>query len=193
MARNQGGKHKHLKKGGFQNSRALQIRQASEIYAQVEKPLGNSFIKCKIVGKNEMIVAKIRGKLQKRTWINAGNIVLVQKSEDFGNDSHGWIIHLYWPDEVRELKKMGELPLDLEVVEKVENDKTGLEIAFNKDQDGEVEEVKQAPKIGMDQLMPGSDSEDYEENSQRKEDSDSSGEEQEESESEEEKDELADI
>jgi hypothetical protein len=31
------------------------------------------------------------------------------------------------------LKKLGELPLDLEVVEKVENEKTGLEIAFNKD------------------------------------------------------------
>ena len=57
----------------------------------------------------------------------------VAKSDEFSSDAHGWIIHLYWPDEVRELKKLGELPLDLEVVEKVENDKTGLEIAFNKD------------------------------------------------------------
>ncbi len=169
MARNQGGKHKHLKKGGFQNARPLQKREATEIYAQVEKPLGNSFIKCKVIGKNEFIVAKIRGKLQKRTWINTGNIVLVQKSEDFGNDSHGWIIHLYWPEEVRELKKIGELPLDLEVVEKVENEKTGLEIAFNKGDEDEEEEVKQAPKMRMEELMPDSDSDDYDEDrSQRK-------------------------
>ena len=38
-------------------------------------------------------------------------------------------------EEVRELKKLGELPMDLEVVEKVENEKSGLEIAFNKDKD----------------------------------------------------------
>lgn len=63
MARNTGGKHKHLKKGGFQNSRALQKREASEIYAQVEKALGNSFVKCKVIGKNNIVVAKIRGKL----------------------------------------------------------------------------------------------------------------------------------
>lgn len=113
-----------------------------------------------MVGKNESLVAKIRGKLQKRTWINPGNIVLVEKSADFGSSSHGWIVYLYWPDEVRELKKIGELPIDLEVVEKKDNEKEDLEIAFNKDQEGDEEEVKQAPKMRMEELMPESDSDD---------------------------------
>lgn len=52
--------------------------------------------------------------------------------------------------------------MDLEVVEKVENDKSGLEIAFNKDQDNDQEEIKQAPKMRMEELMPDSDSDDDE-------------------------------
>ena len=50
----------------------------------------------------------IRGKMRKKVWITAGDIVLVAK-RDF-QDEKVDIIHKYTADEARNLKQYGELP-----------------------------------------------------------------------------------
>jgi translation initiation factor 1A len=50
----------------------------------------------------------IRGKMRKKVWITAGDIVLVGK-RDF-QDEKVDIIHKYTADEARNLKQYGELP-----------------------------------------------------------------------------------
>ena len=50
----------------------------------------------------------IRGKMRKKVWITAGDIVLVGK-RDF-QDEKVDIIHKYSADEARNLKQYGELP-----------------------------------------------------------------------------------
>jgi len=50
----------------------------------------------------------IRGKMRKKVWITAGDIVLVAK-RDF-QDEKVDIVHKYSADEARNLKQYGELP-----------------------------------------------------------------------------------
>ena len=50
----------------------------------------------------------IRGKMRKKVWITAGDIVLVAK-RDF-QDEKVDIVHKYTADEARNLKQYGELP-----------------------------------------------------------------------------------
>ena len=50
----------------------------------------------------------IRGKMRKKVWITAGDIVLVGK-RDF-QDEKVDIVHKYSADEARNLKQYGELP-----------------------------------------------------------------------------------
>lgn len=50
----------------------------------------------------------IRGKMRKKVWITAGDIVLVGK-RDF-QDEKVDIVHKYTADEARNLKQYGELP-----------------------------------------------------------------------------------
>lgn len=103
MANTRGGKHKHLKKVGNQNKRELVLKQATQDYAQVDKPLGNNLIRCKLFN-NKFIVARIRGAMQKRAWINKNDIVLIQKYDEITTDEDkGAIVHVYFSDEVRKL------------------------------------------------------------------------------------------
>lgn len=72
--------------------------------------------------------------MQKRAWINKNDIVLIQKYDEITTDEDkGAIVHVYFSDEVRKLQKQGELPMDLEIAEKNDEQKQNLEIMFNKD------------------------------------------------------------
>jgi translation initiation factor 1A len=53
-------------------------------------------------------LALIRGKMRKKVWINAGDIVLLSL-RDFQDDKADVILK-YNPDEARMLKSYGELP-----------------------------------------------------------------------------------
>ena len=57
----------------------------------------------------------IRGKMRKKIWITAGDIVLVGK-RDF-QDEKVDIIHKYSADEARNLKAYGELPAEAKINE----------------------------------------------------------------------------
>ena len=161
MVNHKGGKHKHLKKYGGQAKRELLIKDETMEYAQVDKLLGSSSIKCRLMN-GTFLTAKIRGAMQKKVWINKNDIVLIQRFDQFTNDEDkGIIVHVYFSDEVKTLQKKGELPMDLEVSEKINNEKQDLQITFNREEPEEEEEEEQDKikgKYKLQDLMP-SDSE----------------------------------
>lgn len=76
-------------------------------YAQVLKMLGNGRVMALCVdGVNRL--CHIRGKMRKKVWINAGDVVLVSL-RDY-QDEKGDIIHKYTPDDVRTLRAEGDFP-----------------------------------------------------------------------------------
>lgn len=76
-------------------------------YAQVVKMLGNGRCEC-FCFDGVTRLGHIRGKMRKKVWITAGDIVLVGK-RDF-QDEKVDIVHKYSADEARNLKQYGELP-----------------------------------------------------------------------------------
>lgn len=118
------------------------MKEDNQEYAQVEKLLGSGRMKVKCFDGKERI-AKIRGKFRKRVWVNVGDIILVNMSEDTQDDTKCYIIHVYYYDEVKRLKNLGELPKDLKVNKK-ESDEKDLNIEFG--EEGEQEEEPKPKK-----------------------------------------------
>jgi len=75
----------------------------------------------------------IRGKMRKKVWVTAGDIVLVGMRE-FQDDKVD-IIHKYNGDESRKLKQYGELPENARINE------TAIEMAMADDGDSDEEIV----------------------------------------------------
>jgi len=81
--------------------------RAGQEYAQVVKMLGNGRCEC-FCFDGVTRLGHIRGKMRKKVWITAGDIVLVGKREF--QDEKVDIVHKYTADEARNLKQYGELP-----------------------------------------------------------------------------------
>mmetsp|Transcript_21833 Transcript_21833/g.32423 ORF Transcript_21833/g.32423 Transcript_21833/m.32423 type:complete len:144 (-) Transcript_21833:36-467(-) len=111
MPKNKGKGGKSKRKGKNKNDeqvkRELIEKDDGQEYAQITKILGNCrFEGFCFDGRNRLL--HVRGKFRKRVWINRDDIVLVQL-RDY-QDEKADIIHKYNADEVRRLKKSGELP-----------------------------------------------------------------------------------
>ena len=78
-------------------------------------------------GFNESNVIDMLGKMRKKVWITAGDIVLVAK-RDF-QDEKVDIVHKYTADEARNLKQYGELPETARINE------TAVDMAMTADDD----------------------------------------------------------
>lgn len=90
--------------------RELVFKQKDQEYAQIVKMLGNG--RCDTYCFDGVRrLCHIRGKMRKRIWINVGDIVLIGK-RDF-QDNKGDIIQKYFPDEAKNLKDYGELPINI--------------------------------------------------------------------------------
>ena len=129
MARSRGKGGKKRKKGKAQQwnqKRELLFAEEDQLYGQVTKMLGNSRVMAMCTDKEER-VCLIRGKMKNRVWINVGDVVLIS-IRDIEPDK-GDIIHKYNPDEVRGLKKHGEVPEIMEVTEQEEAE-AGGDIVF---------------------------------------------------------------
>lgn len=62
-------------------------------------------------------IAKVPGKFKRRVWVNVGDLVLVSLRGEF-NDNECDIAWVYYSDEARTLKAVGEIPQDLNVAER---------------------------------------------------------------------------
>ena len=87
------------------NNRQLVYKDFSQDYAYVNKIIGNGRVNLSINKKE--VVGIMRGNLKrKRQWVVVGNYVLVSKREF--EDKYD-IIHVYTEDEIKRLKKNGEI------------------------------------------------------------------------------------
>ena len=102
-----GGKNRRRGKNENEEKRELEFKEDGQEYAQIMRMLGNG--RCEAYcfdGKTRL--AHIRGKMRKKVWVCAGDIVLVGL-RDF-QDSKCDVILKYSPEESRNLKAYGELP-----------------------------------------------------------------------------------
>ena len=103
-----GGKNRRRGKGdGEESKRELEFKEEGQEYAQVVRMLGNGRCEC-FCYDGVTRLGHIRGKMRKKVWVTAGDIVLVGK-RDF-QDEKVDILHKYSADEARNLKQYGELP-----------------------------------------------------------------------------------
>lgn len=65
----------------------------------------------------------IRGKMRKKVWVSAGDIVLVSL-RDY-QDEKGDVILKYAPDEARQLKALGQLPESVVINDTAEGEEEG--------------------------------------------------------------------
>ncbi|XP_061997053.1 eukaryotic translation initiation factor 1A-like [Rosa rugosa] len=102
-----GGKnHKRGKNEADDEKRELLLKQEGQEYAQVIRMLGNGRLEAKCQD-GVACLCHISGKLHKKVWIAAGDILLVGL-RDF-QDGKADVIYKYMPDEARLLKANGKL------------------------------------------------------------------------------------
>jgi len=120
-----GGKNRRRGKGdGEESKRELEFKEDGQEYSQVVRMLGNGRCEC-FCFDGVTRLGHIRGKMRKKVWITAGDIVLVAK-RDF-QDEKVDIVHKYTADEARNLKQYGELPENARINE------TAVDMAMGND------------------------------------------------------------
>nr|XP_061809975.1 eukaryotic translation initiation factor 1A, Y-chromosomal-like [Nerophis lumbriciformis] len=110
MPKNKGKGGKNRRRGKNENEsekRELVFKEDGQEYAQVLKMLGNGRLEALCFDGSKRL-CHIRGKLRKKVWINASDIILVGL-RDY-QDNKADVILKYNADEARSLKAYGELP-----------------------------------------------------------------------------------
>ena len=151
------------KKGKRQNAnkdiikRELEFKEDGQEYAQAVRMLGNGRLEALCYdGKTRLAI--IRGKMRKRVWVNAGDIILVGLRE-FQDDKCD-VINKYTSDEARNLKAYGELPKDVKINEDESFNEDGTYCPFEFGEPDDIEEskeeenedVKEEPIIDLDEI-----------------------------------------
>ncbi|EMS65893.1 hypothetical protein CFC21_109887 [Triticum aestivum] len=122
MPKNKGKGGKNRKRGKNEaddDKRELVFKEDGQEYAQVTRMLGNGRCEAICVDGTKRL-CHIRGKMHKKVWIAAGDIVLVGL-RDYQDDKADVILK-YMNDEARLLKAYGELPDTLRLNEGVDVD-----------------------------------------------------------------------
>ncbi|GAQ89327.1 translation initiation factor 1A [Klebsormidium nitens] len=109
-----GGKNRRRGKNENEEKRELIFKEDGQEYAQVLRMLGNGRLEAQCMDGSKRL-CHIRGKLRKKVWVNAGDIILVGL-RDY-QDEKADVITKYMADEARSLKAYGELPDSIRVNE----------------------------------------------------------------------------
>lgn len=104
-------------KNDSEEKRELIFKEDGQEYAQVLKMLGNNRLDAQCIDGVKRL-AHIRGKMRKKVWVNAGDVVLVGL-RDY-QDGKADVILKYSAEEARALKSYGELPESLRINEATE-------------------------------------------------------------------------
>lgn len=103
-----GKKHKRGKANHNNDSkRDIELKDSFQEYALVLKMLGNCRCQLKC-GDGVIRLGHIRGKMRKKIWVNAGNLILASL-RDY-QDAKCDIIVKYNKTEISQLKSYGEIP-----------------------------------------------------------------------------------
>ncbi|KAD7479036.1 hypothetical protein E3N88_02172 [Mikania micrantha] len=117
MPKNKGKGGKNRKRGKNEaddEKRELVFKEDGQEYAQVLRMLGNGRCEAMCIDGTKRL-CHIRGKMHKKVWIAAGDIILVGL-RDYQDDKADVILK-YMPDEARLLKAYGELPENIRLNE----------------------------------------------------------------------------
>ncbi|BAM82027.1 eukaryotic translation initiation factor eIF-1A [Cyanidioschyzon merolae strain 10D] len=151
MPKNKGKGGKNRRRGKSDNDsikREIVFKEDGQEYGQVLRMLGNG--RCEIhCFDGQKRLGHIRGKMRKKVWVNAGDIVLVGL-RDFQDDKCD-IILKYSADESRALQRKGELPDNI-VLNEATDTGDGAEVEFEVDFDEEEEVAKQPARGAMPEL-----------------------------------------
>ena len=153
-----GGKGKKKgRRGGYGSNRELLVKEEEgEEYAQVLKISGGGRYEVHCMDDVKR-VAKMRGKFRKRIRVSVNDVLLVILREFQENKCD--IIHVYYADEVKQLKQLGEIPQRLEINENSTLQNQQLNIEF---EEKDEEPKAKAQKQRLEDFMPDSSSEDEE-------------------------------
>ena len=109
---------KHIKNTGV--TRELIIKEENEDYAEIIAPKGDLRFEVKLFGNGQSVFARARTAITRgpnKKRIYPGDIVLVQLDGLSSKTDHYHITHKYSPDDVRRLRKQGEITLKVETGE----------------------------------------------------------------------------
>eukprot|EP00899_Mesostigma_viride_P007697 jgi/Mesvir1/16929/Mv15788-RA.1 len=109
-----GGKNRRRGKNENDEKRELVFKEDGQEYAQVVRMLGNGRLEAQCMDGVKRL-CHIRGKMRKKVWVNAGDVILVGL-RDY-QDEKADVIQKYMADEARSLKAYGELPESIRVNE----------------------------------------------------------------------------
>jgi len=130
MPKNKGKGGKNRRRGKNENDnikRELILVEEGQSYAQVTRILGNGHLEAfcfdNTGGKKRL--CHIRGKLRKKQWINQGDVILVGL-RDYQDDKAD-VIMKYLADEARELKRMREIPENINITDTQNTNGDGLD------------------------------------------------------------------
>ena len=142
MPKNKRGGKGHKKRTNQDNEhkRELIFKEDGQEYAQAVRMLGNGRLEALCFdGKTRLAI--IRGKMRKKIWIHAGDIILVGL-RDFQDDKCD-VINKYTPDESRNLKAYGEIPEEAKINEDEQFNEDGTDCPFEFGEPDELEIVNQ--------------------------------------------------
>lgn len=113
--------------------RELLLKEDGQEYARVTKILGNGHVECACFD-NVVRLGNIRGKMRRRVWIVLDDIVLCGL-RDY-QDGKVDIIHKYNPEEIRNLRSIGELPEETKDAIRADEDLSGIVLENDTDTTG---------------------------------------------------------
>mmetsp|Transcript_8024 Transcript_8024/g.10168 ORF Transcript_8024/g.10168 Transcript_8024/m.10168 type:complete len:138 (-) Transcript_8024:283-696(-) len=114
-----GGKNRRRGKNENEEKRELIFKEDGQEYAQVIRMLGNGRLEAFCFDGTKRL-CHIRGKMRKKVWVAAGDIILVGL-RDY-QDAKADVILKYNPDEARNLKAYKEIPDSAKINEGAVND-----------------------------------------------------------------------
>ncbi|CAM2715607.1 unnamed protein product [Rotaria socialis] len=135
MPKNKGKGGKNRRRGKNENEnmkRELILKDDGQSYAQVTRILGSGYIEafCFDNTGGKKRICHIRGKLRKKVWINQGDVILVGL-RDYQDDKAD-VLMKYLSDEARELKRIREIPDNVNITETSTRTEDGMnDIVFD--------------------------------------------------------------
>ena len=110
MPKNKGRGGKNYRRGKNENisKRQLEQKEEGQDYAHVIKMLGQGRLLCLCFGDGKTRLGHIRGKMKRKVWIQANDIVMVAL-RDF-QDEKCDVVLKFFPEEVKQLKNLKEIP-----------------------------------------------------------------------------------